>query len=145
MAIDIHDGQPDRFVSQHSVVTRTPDGDRFWILTGIALIGLEGTGSTWRREEINLGVTVPGIPRNQGLQLKQWTPFVTLNAIANNGEARNAGWAVDRFHLRDPRTPALQRVVINTRVAVRDSDGWIFRVGYTLHLIGSFVDVEGPI
>jgi hypothetical protein len=65
---------------------------------------------------------------------------VTLNAISNDQLSNNAGWAVDAFHL-DPFPPVVRQVDIRCKLAVRDVDGYILRVGYTLTLLGELGDV----
>ena len=139
--IEINDtSNRDQFLTQHFVHTESADGFHLWTLTGVVILSLRGSGERWRREQVNLGITVPLIPRGRALQLRHWAPFVTINAVGNDNVAHDAGWALDWFRLHDPETPKLRHVLIETQVAVRDSDGWVYRLGYEVTLSGTFVE-----
>ena len=146
MPINVNDiANRDQFVTQHWVHTETADRLHLWTLTGVVVLHLKGTGGDWRREQVNLGITVPLIPEGRALRLRHWAPFVTINAVGNDKVAHDAGWALDWFRLANPGTPTLQQIVVETQVAVRDSDGWVYRVGYEVTLAGSFVEAPpGP-
>jgi murein DD-endopeptidase MepM/ murein hydrolase activator NlpD len=140
---------PTLFESQHFVHTETADRLHLWTLTGVVLLHLKGTGRDWLRAQVNLGITVPEIPPGAALRLVHWAPFVTINAIQNDDTSNWAGWAVDRFGIVDPGTPITRQVTVQTDVAVRDTDGYLLRLGYEVTLAGSFTDrplePEGPV
>jgi Peptidase family M23 len=140
---------PSQFESQHYVHTETADGLHLYTLTGVVILHLKGTGRDWLRAQVNLGITVPEIPAGFGLKLKHWSPLVTLNAIQNDEVANWAGWAVDWFQVAHPASPITQQVTVETGVAVRDSDGYLLRLGYEVTLAGTFSDrpeePEGPV
>lgn len=149
-AISVDDiNNPSQFESQHYVHTETADGLHLYTLTGVVLLHLRGTGRDWLRGQVNLGITVPEIPAGTGLKLKHWAPLVTLNAIQNDEVANWAGWAVDWFQLAYPAVPITKQVTVETGVAVRDSDGYLLRLGYEVTLTGTFSErpeePEGPI
>ena len=125
---------PGAFSATHYVVTQTPDGSWHWTLTGIALLSVRGSSQTWRHEQVQLILTLPGIG-DKWVRLQQWAPFVTLSSIKNDGQAYFAGWAVDSFKLVDPKTPAPALTVL-CDVAARDSDGFVLRLGYVIHAVG---------
>lgn len=129
----------DQFVTQHFVHSETADGLHLWTLTGVVILHLAGTGGQWRREHVSLHITVPLIPADKALRLRHWAPFVTLNSVGNDDEAHDAGWAVDWFRLANADAPTPGQVTVETQVAVRDSDGWVYRLGYELTLAGTFV------
>ena len=65
---------------------------------------------------------------------------MTLNAIYDKETAVNAGWAVDSFSGPGPvKIEDNGRFRIETRIGVRDVDGWLFRIGFTVTLSGVFV------
>lgn len=114
-------------------------------LSGVAIINLQGvTPNDWRRERVVLDLgedygkalaLAPWKPKPGHFftfVVEQWVPFVTVNARYNRGPANNDGSAVDAFSL-DPRQGNAR---INVDVAVRDSDAYIYRLGYTLTLYG---------
>ena len=136
-----------QFVTQHHVRTRTSDDLEFYVLTGVVVLHWKSeAGRDWRREpDLTLGVTVPGIPSGKALQLRQWAPLITLNAISNDHSSNWPGWALDSFHIPRPRDPITQLVVVQCQVAGWDPDGWVLRLGYHITLTGEFVDAPpGP-
>jgi len=141
---------PDQFVSKHWVATRTGDDRELFILSGIALINVQGVSSAqWRRGQyrlvVNLAqplVTAGQDPSQTGLQIEQWTPFVTPYALFNAGQSVNSGFAVDEVFDVAPVGDATNTVVVSGCTAVRDSDAIIYRVGYHLTLLGRFAPLE---
>jgi hypothetical protein len=82
--------------------------------------------------------------------LQAWAPAVTLSAIFNQGQSINSGFAVDRWRPSDFLT--LTDLLSNQPVgniwngvmvdlAVRDTDAFIFRLGYNITLLGKIVFV----
>jgi hypothetical protein len=144
-------GHPDRFVSKHWVATQAGDGREMFILSGIALINLQGVSSEqWRRGRYRLGVnldqpllTAGQDPTQTGLLIEQWTPLVTPYSIFNAGQSLNSGFAVDEVFDVLPVNRPTRDVFLEGCVAVRDSDAFLFRVGYHLTLLGTF-DRLGP-
>ena len=130
------------FDSQHWVDFDTADGRKAYTLTGVALTTFKGgeTGEGWLRQDLMFDVAIPDLPQGKGLKLVHWAPFVTLNAIANDQLANNAGWAVDGFEVESPQQ-VMRSVRIRCKLAVRDIDGFILRVGYSIALLGSLEDM----
>jgi hypothetical protein len=143
---------PGRFVSRHFMfvpierVTQPPSSTvpyRGLIsISGVAIVNLQGTSeSDWFRERVTLNLNddvaravnlAPWRPRPQYFftyRIEQWVPFATVNARYNRNVANHDGTAVDRFSL-DPSFGALMHV----DVAIRDTDAWLYRVGYQLQL-----------
>ena len=122
------------------------EGERgAYTLTGVALYTFEGSpGQQWNRGRLDLRVAIPDLPNGKGLKLEHWAPFVTLNAIANDHEAVDAGWAVDRFQLDNAGEPSIRTAEVSAQLAVRDIDGFVLRVGYVIHLLGTLADVVVP-
>lgn len=111
-------------------------------LSGVVLLHLRGTTqSDWLRERVTLDLNVdvdravaaaPYQPRPDHIfswHIEQAVPFATLNARYNANVANNDGTAVDTFSLETARG-----AVLHTDVAVRDTDAWLYRIGYQVHL-----------
>jgi hypothetical protein len=86
--------------------------------------------------------------------VEEWSPFVTLNAIFNNGESIDSGFAVDTWRPNSFGTGTnvlTNRPVgnlfsgVNADLAVRDADAWLFRLGYNITLIGKIVFINVPL
>jgi hypothetical protein len=139
----IHD-HAGRFVFPHSVHVPVANNKHLVVLTGTAIIDFKGhTSDDWRRDRLVLNLKFPSIlPQGKAFKIEQWAPFVTINAIYNQDEADNAGWAVDCFGLHAPTQKEDMKttlaVAIWADIAVRDSDGYLFRVAYNLTLSGIF-------
>ncbi len=129
---------PGLFSSTNYIVIQAADGMIHWTLTGIAILTLKGSGSNWRHEEVRIILVLPGTGP-KWVRLQQWAPFVTLNSIKNEKQAVNAGWSVDSYRILDPgaSSPSL---TVSCDVAVRDIDGYVLRLGYVVHAIGSLED-----
>jgi hypothetical protein len=146
----LNESDAKRFRSTHWVHTEAPNDVHLVTLTGNAIIDFKGTGRNWLRDRLYLTLGFPHaiIPSDKWFQIEHWAPFITLNAIANNGTAEYAGWAIDEFGGPGPES---KNKIIRTfvqiwaDVAVRDVDGYLFRVGYSLTVSGKFTDPPSPI
>ena len=136
------DDNRNKFTSLHHTHFRTADGFENIVLTGVAIIHLQGESQdSWRREQIELGIRFNGIvPRGKVLALKNWAPFVTLNAVYNANVSHNSGHAVDTFGVLNPSWPLDGKVFIKADIAIRDSDAHLYRLGYQVNLVGKFED-----
>jgi hypothetical protein len=132
-----------RLKSLHWVGTNTGDGKLLFTFTGVAECDLKGADTgEWVHEEIMIGLALPVglVPQGQALQIEHWAPFVTLNALYNKGNAIDAGWAVDEFS--GPGPVAIKpngRFRIRARISVRDLDGWLHRIGFSVTFSGYLV------
>ncbi len=136
--------EPARFKSKHWVHARTGDGKELITISGIILADFKGAGQDWKAERYEFEIKSPSIiPAGKALQVEQWCPLITLNAIHNRDRSYNAGWAVDKFG-----GPGATQIITSfdlwANLAVRDIDGFLFRVGYTVTLLGNFVDNPLP-
>jgi hypothetical protein len=135
-------------------------------LTGVGIANLKGvSAANWRFETlkiwpeiataaVNSAIARYSIPRPPpppdgvvvaAFQVDHWAPFAALNGIFDENQAINAGFEVRGWRAESFRTEkdALsgQDVSnlfngIQVDVAVRDSDGWLLRVGYHITLLG---------
>lgn len=147
---------PDCFRSQHWLYTLLPD-DRVMVnLTGIIVLRLDGlsgykgvSSDAWRQDHLNITLGFPThfFPKSpvKHLRVEQWAPFITLNAIYDQGDAVEAGWAVDDFGVNLPGSKAIfDGIGLWVDLAVRDSDAWLYRIGYDLTVSGAFVSPPPP-
>ena len=111
------------------VVAGPGTANRLFIYTGVAIFEFKGTGGTWLRDFIDfeLGrVFAPG-------QVRDVLATGALNSIKNDNTAVNAGWAVDRLNAR--WDPTEHRIKLRADLAVRDSDGYMQRMGYQVTVL----------
>lgn len=137
------------------------------ILSGVVLIDMKGVSSSqWRHETLSIqpnlkdaammaaqrfGLPLPPGPTGAwfpAFQVEQLAPFSTLSSVFNAQESINSGFAVDAwrpnpfFTATDlaTNTPATNLFAgIQADVAVRDSDAFLFRVGYHITLVGRII------
>ena len=132
------------FRSSHWVHTPVAYDRHLVNLTGIVIIDYKGiTSGQWRRDRLHLAVPFPRdfFPANEWFKLENWAPFVTINAIYNQDEAVNAGWAVDDFGIDpQPGMKLYNSLGIWADIAVRDQDGYLYRVGYNVSVTGVITD-----
>ena len=139
---DRHDRN--RFIRHNWTHSKTGDGFEHIVLTGVVAIHERGESEDhWKREQIDLLIPIPNVPSGKVLRLKHWAPFVTLNAIykknmASRNVADNGGYAVDDFKILNTRNGHSQTVTVQTDVAIRDDDSFLYRIGYNVTLIGEF-------
>jgi hypothetical protein len=92
----------------------------------------------------------PGVQYLIRFSVEAWSPFVSLSAVFNQGQSINSGHAVNAW--RPNRFGSGPDVLtgrpvgnlfsgLNVDLAVRDSDAWLFRLGYHVTLIGRIVFV----
>lgn len=138
------------------------------VLSGVVLLDMKGVSAAqWRRETVviapdlrgpikfaaqRFGVPLPpGLDESafySNLQVEQWAPFSTLSSIFNANQSVNSGFAVDVwrpnpfFTATDLATNAQVSNLfagIQADIAVRDSDAYLYRLGYHITLIGRIV------
>jgi hypothetical protein len=145
---------PEPFEGLHKLAYLLPDGRAHLILSGVALLDLQGAKKPsgqehyqWVRRTYELTlrtgfladqVQLPPVPEGQRrvLRLERWAVFAGLNSIDNLNLSNDAGHAVDRFGLRaQSGTDINDDVTMFVDLAVRDEDGHVRRVGYQLNLI----------
>jgi hypothetical protein len=122
-------------------------------------------GGDWKRDTINLDVTIdcvkalnqmrtilpPAQPEFSTVFSVPREPpggfiaFSTVNARFNAGPAVNDGSAVDYFALNDwpgiigfasAEDTSAGGLILRNDVAIRDSDAWLYRIGYQIQLYG---------
>jgi hypothetical protein len=108
---------------------------------------------------LNWAVNRFGIPKpasqnvSLGFSLEEWAPFASLSSIFNQDQSINSGFAVDVWrptHFATGTDAFTHLPVgnifagIDVDVAVRDTDAWIFRVGYHVTLLGKIVFLTIP-
>lgn len=133
--------QRDRFISPHYMYTSAGDGKTLIVVSGVVVIDFKGeTHRAWRRETFSLGIDIRGaIPANKALRLVNYVPFVTTNAVYNQAVANDSGHAVDAFRVLHPEL-IQGSLDLEADVAVRDSDAWLFRLGYHVMATADVID-----
>jgi hypothetical protein len=93
----------------------------------------------------------PGSPGAQYLirfSVEEWSPFVSLGSVFDQGPSINSGFAVDDWrpnHSESGTDVMTNQPVnniftgVNADLAVSDSDAWIYRLGYNITLLGKIV------
>ncbi|MFZ2050620.1 MAG: hypothetical protein WAU69_06780 [Solirubrobacteraceae bacterium] len=112
---------------------------------------------------LNWAITRYGIPRPPGtvgqqylvrFSVEEWSPFVSLGSVFDQGPAVNAGFAVDDWrpnHFESGTDVLTNETVnniftgVNADLAVNDTDAWIYRLGYNITLIGRIVFIAPAI
>jgi hypothetical protein len=130
-----------RFKSSHWTFAKLPDDKYMITLTGVVIIDFKGTGGLWLRDKASISIKLPShlFPGGKWFQVQYWAPFVTLNAISNQNHAVNAGWAVDEFG-GPGANKYYDGITIWANVAIRDVDGYLLRLGYSVNLVGEFTE-----
>lgn len=148
------------------------DQEFLLVLSGVVIANLEGnSGAQWLHETLsfipdivsplNWAVSRFSIPTppntvsySIGFSLEEWAPFASLSSIFNQDQSINSGFAVDVWRptpFGTGQDAISQQPVgnifngINVDVAVRDTDAWIYRVGYNITLLGKIVFLVAPI
>jgi hypothetical protein len=147
------------------------------ILSGVVLANQRGDNSgSWNHQTVsfipdmagpddptatsgplNWAIARYGIPRPAGtvgqqylvrFSVDEWSPFVSLGSVFDQGPSVNAGFAVDDWRPNhfESGTDVVTNVTvnniftgINADLAVNDTDAWIYRLGYNITLIGRIV------
>lgn len=148
--------------------------DQKWllVLSGVGVCNLKGQKTTdWTRETITLNpmpdmdgpldfaiaeyhIHIPaGASYYLAFQVEQWSPFATINAIFDERESNYAGFAVDDCRMSpfssgvntDNQLISNVFTGITIDAAVRDSDAWLYRIGYNITLLGKIVFLLKPV
>ena len=142
-------------------------------LSGVGMVNLKGNSETnWLQETLLLRPTIidpmhyaiatHGIPKPPGtegsqytlaFQVEQWSPYASISSIFNEKVSNYSGFAVDvwRPDHFDNGIDALSLQPVGNLytglqvdVAVRDTDAWLYRVGYNILLLGRIVFLAIP-
>ena len=118
---------PSGIATPHELRTKDRYNRDLVFLSGVAVFNFRGSGGSWKRNTLYV-VAGPAWRR-----LIDVTPYAALNSISNRNVANNAGWAVDGFTW----TTFGGRILLRIPVAIRDSDGYLHRVGYQITAVGT--------
>jgi hypothetical protein len=92
----------------------------------------------------------PGAQYLIRFSVEGWAPYVSLSAIFNQGQSIDSGFAVDAWrpnHFGSGTSVVTNQPVnnifagVNADLAVRDTDAWLYRLGYNITLLGKIVFV----
>jgi hypothetical protein len=154
--------------------------DQKWllILSGVVITDLRGEDGEWGHQTVSFIPDIAGpddpdstsgplnwainqysIPKPAGspgmdylirFSVEEWVPFVAPNAMFNESESMNCGFAVDVWrpnHFGNGTDVLTNLPVnnifsgINADLAVREKDAWLHRLGYRVALLGKIVFV----
>jgi len=101
------------------------DGRELVFFTGVAVVNFRGTGSTWRRDQVE--IFLPG----SWQRVDEGVASAALAAIDDLGVATNAGWAIDGtvFSVQPPR------IVVD--IAVTDLKCGLLRLSFHSVALGT--------
>jgi hypothetical protein len=134
----------------HQTVSFTPD-----------MAGPDDPAST--SGPLNWAISQHSIARPPGLagrdyvvrfSLEEWSPFVSLGAVFDQGQSINAGFAVDAWrpnHFESGTNVVTGQPVnniftgVNADLSVNDSDAWLYRLSYNITLLGRIVFLTPPV
>lgn len=162
MTISLPEAGSEYFVPPHYLIGYRVGEKAHIIRSGIVLLpnrpnggakeGFKGiTPADWRRERFELRLILePAIERARphapaeghswAILYEQWAATAAPNSMFNGNVSNNAGYAVDAATLVNPTGPVLE-ANLDLDLAVSDSDGYVFRVSYYLHIIGTVVEI----
>jgi hypothetical protein len=153
------------------------------VLSGVVIANFKGDNSgTWNQQTVSFIPDMAGtddpsatsgplnwiigqyaIPKPPGavgaqylirFSLEEWSPFVSLGSVFDQGPSINAGFAVNdwRPNAFDSGTnvvtgqPASNIFTgVNVDLAVSDSDAWLYRLNYNITLLGKLVFIAPPV
>ena len=140
----------DNFLSTQCAVHFTDSQHRqVYVLSGTCilnpvLLGNPQNNDQWQRGQTWFQIPVPDLPVvggvQQGFVVEQAAPAIVLGSIENEQVATNAGWAVDDFAV-EVNGEASEEVTATFNYAVRDNDGQMRRVAYTITLVGHYAPI----
>jgi hypothetical protein len=112
---------------------------------------------------LNWAISQYSIPKPPGavgtqylirFSLEEWSPFVSLGSVYNQGQSINSGFAVDDWrpnHFDSGTDVVTGQPVnniftgVNADLAVSDSDAWLYRLSYNITLLGKIVFIGPPV
>jgi hypothetical protein len=141
------------------------------LLSGVAIVDVKGNSEAkWLHEAASLRPSlsdalkyavsrwnIPTPPPGSYViefETEEWAPFVSLSSVFNREQSINSGFAVDTWRLNPfgSGTDVLTNQSFNhlfsgiqVDIAVRDTDAWIFRLGYNIALLGKIIYIPNVI
>ncbi len=132
-----------------------------WLHETLSFIpDMAGQSPLWNSGPLNWAISRFGIPKPPGqigaqfyidFAVEEWAPFASLSSVFNQDQSINSGFAVDVWRPThfNTGTDAFTHLPIENiftgitvDVAIRDSDAWIYRIGYHITLLGKIVFVD---
>jgi len=161
---------PEFFISRHFIAYPLGGGSYTIVRSGIVLLpnesqaeaegagrrwtpsGFRGTSeSDWRGETVSLKLDLNRSvarlhPPNTlppgyywAFVMDQWAPIASLNSIYNSGVSNYAGSSVNTFTVTQQQDYD-NSVWLNMDIAVRDADGYLYRIGFYITLVGHLAE-----
>lgn len=129
------DTEPGQVATPQRLRANLADGRLLLVFSGVAIVDFKGASAEWNRDSLFLALnTTPVSSSDRTFVEDQGAPLVTLNSIFDRNTAINAGFAVDSCRPILNLFPDF--IFIECRIAVRDSDAFLFRAGYHVTVTG---------
>jgi len=120
-----------------------PDGRLLLIFSGVAVVDFRGESRDWNRDIVILALnTRPSGPYGGTFIHDQAAAFVTPNSTWDKDTAIDAGFAIDWCRALPHIALFSDWIFIECQAAVRDSDAFLYRVGYQLTATGKLYHPE---
>lgn len=127
------------------------NGKWLYILQGIVIVNFESSSLTqWNYDDLKLTLYLPErpnwelVPNTHGnvwkeceINTEHFSGVMHLNSIANDSTATNAGWCIDSVGFPEWPHSNGGYVTVTAHIGARDTDGWLYRIGYNVTLYGS--------
>jgi hypothetical protein len=106
---------------------------------------------TWATSNYGIPLPPPSTPFEYAFQVEQWAPCATMNSIFDQNQSIDAGFSVNSWSLQfsegevDVITGAMVGMLwngFNVDLAIRDTDAWLYRAGFTVTLLGKIKFIE---
>ena len=131
---------PSDITSFHWVKFYGANNQVMYVLTGIILVNMQGnTTSDWLGLHGTCKINIHELPAGNGLYIRYHAPFASLNSIYNHNVSNNSGFSVNEFNLVDVRPNGQfgsRQLTLAFDLAARDSDAFIYRVGFNITVSG---------
>jgi hypothetical protein len=163
MTILIEERSSQFFASRHFIAYPIGGGHYAIVRSGILLLkneqaatspnGFKGE-SSWRGEQFRIRLDLaqsirrlnppaPASGYHWAFDMDQWAPIASLNSIFNANVSNNAGSSVNTFAI--VQSGAQDFVTLVMDVAERDTDGYLYRIGFYVTLVGRLVQVQDDV
>ena len=113
------------------VVSGPRSANRLFIYTGTAVFDFKGRSKKWKRDSISFRVGRKFAPG----QFHKAIATANIASASNDYAANFAGWAVDSIDADWDDDSG--KMNVTAQLAVRDSDGYLHRLGYQVTVLAS--------
>lgn len=131
---------PSDITSFHWVKFNGSNNQVMYVLSGIILVNMQGnTTADWLGLHGTCKINIPELPAGYGFYIRYHAPYASLNSIYNHHVSNNSGFSVNECNLADVRPNGQfgsRQLTLAFDLAARDSDAFIYRVGFNITISG---------